>query len=413
MTPPAPALGPIHPRFFSIFVLSALFWASIFLGLIFVIDPYGVSPLQLSWKQINQFKVNRIDIDRIIKPYEVWWYQPRTVFLGTSRIHQSIDPTDLEGTRFAPAYNAAIPASSLMLNAANLKNYLDFDSNLRFVFVELFPYQFTQFTTPEPAWQQLPGYAQIATNAAKLFFSGSALSDSLQTIAFNQKSHDAAGFPAYIHPKGFWVRPEYRGVDVVGWSSNYIQAIMNGHTKEPSVMAIQSTSFPQLDRMIEMCKKRGVEIYFFITPNWPGDDYRLLSLGYWPLLEAWYRQLADYPNVISFARYNDAVEEPITVNLYYWYDTIHFNRHMGRLMLKTFLGEYEPIHGESDPFHINQGPGARNDVMLRINNENVDFALEDRRKGLDRWISRNRGFVEAFDRAKFATGNDPSQRRSK
>ncbi len=79
-----------------------------------LIDPYGVSPVHATIQGVNALKPKRLDIDRLIKPYEVWRYQPKTVFLGTSRIHQSIDPSVLDGTRFAPAYNASIPASSLV-----------------------------------------------------------------------------------------------------------------------------------------------------------------------------------------------------------------------------------------------------------------------------------------------------------
>jgi hypothetical protein len=87
------------------------FWIALFFGFTLLVDPFGVSPLRVSVTWMNAFKPRRLDIDRMLKPYEVWRNQPKTVFLGTSRIHQSFDPAALDGTRYAPAYNASIPAA--------------------------------------------------------------------------------------------------------------------------------------------------------------------------------------------------------------------------------------------------------------------------------------------------------------
>src|SRR5512144_1026210 len=81
--------------------LGVAIWLGLFLIFTWTVDPYGVSPTQLALRGINTQKPKRVDIDRLIKPYEVWRYQPRTVFLGTSRVHQSLDPAVLDGTRFA------------------------------------------------------------------------------------------------------------------------------------------------------------------------------------------------------------------------------------------------------------------------------------------------------------------------
>ena len=102
----------------------------------------GKKPSWLTLPGINAVKPKRLAIDRLIKPYEVWRYQPRTVFLGTSRFHQSIDPAVLDGTRFSPAYNAALPATSLWETEALLEEFFEYDKNLHVVFVELFLYNF-------------------------------------------------------------------------------------------------------------------------------------------------------------------------------------------------------------------------------------------------------------------------------
>jgi hypothetical protein len=135
-------------------VLSLAAWLSLYLIFTWTIDPYGVSPIRLELPRINALKPKRTDIDRILKPYEVWRYQPRTIFLGTSRANHSLDPSILDGTRFAPAYNAAIPGgASMKMHAAYLEQYLRLDHDLRTVIVELFlPHM---VGGPTPTWADL------------------------------------------------------------------------------------------------------------------------------------------------------------------------------------------------------------------------------------------------------------------
>src|SRR3954470_22248763 len=164
--------------------LSVAIWLGLFVLFTWTIDPYGVSPLRLSLQGMNAQKPKRIDIDRLIKPYEVWRYQPRTVFLGTSRMHQSMDPSVLDGTRFAPAYNASMPAASMDMHAAYLRQYVQLDKNLRTVIVELF---LPNFIGHPPGLN--PGtWSEFFGNAVTLFVSFDTLWDSLYTLAYNAVS---------------------------------------------------------------------------------------------------------------------------------------------------------------------------------------------------------------------------------
>src|SRR5271167_4609126 len=122
--------------------MAMLIWLGLSGAIILIVNPYGISPIHLSIAHVNRYRPKRLDIDRLIKPYEVWRYQPRTVFLGTSRIHQSIDPAVLDASRFAPAYNASVPANNLGMNISYLREYIQLDHNIQNVFVELFLYNF-------------------------------------------------------------------------------------------------------------------------------------------------------------------------------------------------------------------------------------------------------------------------------
>jgi hypothetical protein len=182
-------------RYFRALALSLAALLGLFVLFTGIIDPYGVWPIHLELPGINTLKPKRVDIDRLIKPYEVWRYQPRTIFLGTSRAHQSLDPSVLDGTRFAPAYNASMPAGSMEMNAAYLRQYVRLDRNLHTVIVELFLPSFIR----APKGLNAGTWSEFASNIVTLFASADALWDSIATVAHNA----ASGRPTFqIEPGG-------------------------------------------------------------------------------------------------------------------------------------------------------------------------------------------------------------------
>lgn len=379
----------IAPRYLAALATGAATWCGLLLGFIALVDPYGVSPLGLHRARLNQFKPARVDIDRILKPYEVWRYQPRTVFLGSSRIHQGLDPAVLDGTPLAPAYNASIPASTLSENAAHLEQFFALDPNLREVFVELF---FSNFVFPNNEAPRLR-MVEFARNVLALHLSGTAFGDALRTVLVNLRGRYEG---AQVTARGNWL-PQAAPY-AQGTFAGYVDGIMSVH-KTLVDLRLQPSVFVSLDRIVAACRARGATLHLVIAPHNPYDDYRWLSLGYWPLLEEWYRRVAAYPGVISFAQYNAPLEEPVKDRMDYWYDPIHFSRKMGDLMLRSFLGE--------------RGAGIPDNMLVRLEPSNAEGAIADRLAGLKAWAQANPAFVARFEAAKIATGNDEATRRWK
>jgi hypothetical protein len=108
-------------------------------GFNLLIDPLGISPLRILVPGINTVKPMRGENDSLVKRYDVDRLQPRTIFIGSSRVKQSIDPTLLAGTRFAPAYNAGFDNGA---NLGDIESFLEHDievdKNLKYVFLEAF-----------------------------------------------------------------------------------------------------------------------------------------------------------------------------------------------------------------------------------------------------------------------------------
>lgn len=364
-------------RFLTAFFVASIGWLAVFCGVTWTIDPYGVSPVQISWDRINDPKPQRRDIDRLIKPYEVWRHQPRTVLLGSSRVAEAFDPSVFDGTRFAPAYNASVPANSLSLDAAQLVQYAALDPQLKVVFVELF---FWNFIYPQPA-EPRHGLSEFMSNSTALHLSMQTLWDAVLTV----KANIAGKKTPHIGPRGNWLTlPDHNAKPMFG---AYIPSIMKVHSSLGSV-ALEPSAFQALDRIVAIAKQHELELYLLITPNHPYDDYRLLSLGYWPLLANWHRRLARYPNVLGASQYAAALTEPVSERMLYWNDPIHPSAKFGELILRRFLGEAAPTLSA--------------ELVLPLNPETVEGILEARRRGLQEWLAKNPDFVAAFEKAKSA-----------
>jgi hypothetical protein len=356
-------------------------WTSLTLAWIWLVDPYGVSPIS-TWQRVGASKPKRIDIDRLLKPHEVLRHQPKTVFLGTPRIHQSMDPASLDGTGYAPAYNAAIPASMLGLTVAQLEHYLDVDPNLQHVFVELFLYSFIYPQLVEPTI----GMGRVIADAVALHFSSTALTDAVQTAYFNlrrlpPRAQVAAG-GNYVYAPGHNPRFAFG-------AQSFSESIVAVH-RNIADMTIQPTAIDALERIIGVARSRGVTLHLVITPSYPWDDYRLLSLGYWRLVEDFYRKMSRYEGVVSFAQYNEITEEAPADGMRYWNDPLHFSLRTGRLMLQAMSGR----------------PDAETpaNFMRRLDPGTVETVLAERRHGLEAWVARNPDFAAAFEKAKRAAG---------
>src|SRR5262245_7086473 len=99
-------------RYLALMGSTCVLGAALVVGFNLLVDPMGISPIRIAIAGFNAWKLVRQDYDRIVKPYDVRRNHPRTIFICSSRIKQTIDPKSVGGTQFAPAYNAGINGSA-------------------------------------------------------------------------------------------------------------------------------------------------------------------------------------------------------------------------------------------------------------------------------------------------------------
>lgn len=370
------------------FGLTGLGVACVVLSLTLIIDPYGVFTVTRCLSGLNQFKPIRINIDRQIKPVEVLLKRPKTIFLGTSRIHQSIDPSHIRNSNLWPAYNAAIPANELGEDRARLALYANYNTALKHVVLEAFIYNALR---PVQHVDDLT-IAYALNNALALAFSWNAVQASIETLLYNHRHADLT--TAHIDDLGHWRRQS--GVPTSFSQQDYIQAIIKAHQSIPN-MIVQPSAINEIREMANFLSSKGISLSLMITPNYPWDDYRLFALGYWPLVEEYYTTLAAIGNatVYSCSNYVDATLEAPAPAMQFWNDPIHFNSRYGGLLLDGLVAA--------------KATGRDNAFCERVTVSNARSLAERRLSALLAWADQNRSFTEGFNTAMSEAGIAPIQ----
>lgn len=351
--------------------------AALYAVLTLVIDPYGISPLGMHIPRIDRYRPRRLDIDRLIKPYEVWRYQPHTVFLGTSRIHQSIDPAVLDGTPLAPAYNASVPANSLGMNISYLNEYARLDPRLHTIFAELFLYNFLG----QGQERHSQSLRQMAIDTATLFVSANTASDALYTLWYNLHKNK----PCYqIMPGGYFYYPP--GHDAQGTFDGFPAGMFDIDRSQNGNPQLSDAAFQSFDQVIAAAHSHGFELTFLLTPYHPYYWYYIESIGRWDLIQDWLTRLTAKTPILSFAQPNAWTYEPVGHRMIYWNDPFHFSLAMGR-------GIAESLAGIPDP-------ALPANFMVRLTPDLVPGWVAAQREAIRRWAQDHPDFVAAFGAAK-------------
>jgi len=371
------AVGIVGRHYLRHFAVAVAILAACYAVLTLVVDPYGISPLGLSIPLIDRYRPKRLDIDRLIKPYEVWRYQPRTVFLGTSRIHQSIDPAVLDGTPFAPAYNASVPANSLGMNISYLDEYTRLDSRLHSVFIELFLYNFLG----QGQERHSQSLRQMAVDTATLFVSANTATDALYTLWYNL----AKNKPCYqIMPGGYFYYPP--GHDPKGTFDGFTAGIFGIDKSQHADPELSDAAFASFDQIIAAAHRHGLAATFVLTPYHPYFWSYIEAIDRWDLIRDWLARLTAKTPILSFAQPNPWTYEAVGYRMVYWNDPFHFSLAMGRGITESLAG----IPDLSLPANF----------MQRLTPDLVPAWVAAQRAATQRWGRDNPAFIAALDAAK-------------
>jgi hypothetical protein len=371
-----------------------------------LVDPIGISPLRIAIAGFNQAKPLRHEHDWIVKRYDVSRNRPTTIFMGSSRIKQTINPKLVAGTAFAPAYNAGINNGAFFAEVKSyLQYYLTADENLRHVFIEAFATALLAYDEPVPV-REVPakagpsviaqvakdsdlaspaniqppmvqfGFASDIADLASVFFSVGGVKSAIRTVAINRSSPSESssgddGFaPVALTPHHFSVRNVFNFILHTG-------LMRRGGTVAPATITVAK-------EMLEDCKFHQVDCRFFVSPLHADVLFAAYYLGLWPQLEELKRTLAELAPTYDFTRYNNSIDERIGP-VVYWPEAFHFAPALGDLMTKAMIG----VRTTDMPANF----GAV------IDKNNIEASLAAWREERDRWIAQHPDSVTRMKKA--------------
>jgi hypothetical protein len=365
-------------RFGGYLAVMAATWfiaAAAMAGFNLVVDPLGISPIRIAIARFNERKPLRDDHDRIVKRYDVWRSQPATIFMGSSRIKQTIDPKLVTSPAFAPTYNGAMNGAAEYGEIGSyLRHYLKIDKNLRHVFIEAFATSLLATGGAGPITEF--GFTDYIADVASVFFSVGGISSAVQTVWLNRRNPRLGsswedGFaPIALQPNHFSVH-------------NVFNFVLH-NAVIPSTSRFDRSIAVAAGAMIADCKSRGVECRFFISPLHADVLYAIYHLGLWQELEKVKRALAVLAPTYDFTRYNHLIEER-TGPVVYWPEAFHFAPALGELMAKAMT--------DTRTANIPENFGEVLDAS------NVEASLAAWREERDSWIAQHPESVERMRKA--------------
>jgi hypothetical protein len=308
-----------------------LSFEAIIIGFNLVIDPLGISPIKIHMR-LNALKPFRNGNDALVKRYEVDRRQPRTVFTGSSRTKQTIDPSPLNGTVYGPAYNAGVDGQADIADTESLlDHYFREDRNLRYAYIEIFPTAVLSLPGVHPLEED--SFTKRFKDWSTLLNSYGGLSYSWRTVAYNLDiGPPLTGDIKEVRDDGFSPvtnLPNHFSVYNVPNFLVYTDTVTSGKR-------LSSEVAPALTHLISRCKAYEVSCSFIISPLHADALYGIYFKNVWRELETLKRTLADLAPTWDFTRYNSLIDErdgPVT----YWPEAFHYSRALGSLMLRRIF----------------------------------------------------------------------------
>ncbi|HEY9079480.1 hypothetical protein [Magnetovibrio sp.] len=359
----------MEKRYLIAFLGAFTVLSGLVLAVTLVIDPYGISPFKVNIEGVNAARVERMRLDRMIKPLDVLNRKPKTLFIGTSRVKEGIDPDSFTGTRFAPVYNLGIDFSSLTESVSLLETLLPHNPQVKYVFLEL---NFIHFYGPGPV-RVATNTRELVLDTATAAFSTDALIASISTALKN----------SFYFGHGYWLEDNglvnLPPMTMMGDLENFFNSVVS----KVGNLEISTVQIDFSERISSICTRHKVQCAYVILPYQPVDLAHLKLGGGWEAIEQVKRFSMTYLPTWDFTLYNSITNEPLKEGMSYWIDVNHFTPKVGGYIAKRLLGQRAPEIPEN--FGVLLSP------------ENIETTLSDWRKGRDLWLAANPDLVKRIE----------------
>lgn len=315
---------------FLAFVLPSLMTIGVFNALV---DPYGVvnSP-QLSG--VNELKPEQYHHARLFKAAGVMHNKPKNILLGSSRSDLGLDP-EHPAVADETAYNLALVGPNMYEVRRYFEHALANQPEVKKVVlgIDFFMFNENWKNSPDFDENRLGKENLTVQDAINIGFSTDALKSSKRTI---KSSLDSDAYYLYRANGLRYVYGNEPDEPLANKFQKMISGFLEGERSYPNFKFSQSF-LNDFKQVVETCQKKNIELKVFISPLHASHLEAVNTAGKWSELENWKRQIVEITPVWDFSGYNSITTEPINDDMKNYWDSSHYRKEVGDLILNRLF----------------------------------------------------------------------------
>lgn len=337
------------------------------------IDPYGVfnTPESRGW---NHAKPSKDNNDRVYKAIDVIRIKPVTIFLGSSRIKQGLDPSYPALAKNQSAYNLGLNGVNVYEQLRYLEHAIANQKNLKLVILGTDFFSFNSYLPNPPVFSEdrLEKKHLTLQDTINFGFSLDALLSSRESFVASvnnphQESHHNHGFSPHQN-----IDPSQRS-----WRFN---VGINDYFKNHYNYQLSSKYIADFKKIVNICKNNNINLVVFISPSHATQWEAIYATGQGQTFEQWKRELVKITPVWDFSGYNSITTEPITPEMENYTDNSHYTPKIGNLVLNRLLSYQEQK--------------VPKDFGVLVTSNTIESHLAKIRTERDLWVRKHRDEVK-------------------
>jgi hypothetical protein len=374
-------------RFLTSWVLTAAVVVSIAGISSLLVDPYGLFRF-IDVVGVNQQKEGARNKIRFVKALELPLRRPETLLMGSSRVHDAMDPEHPLLQEFSPVYNLGVDMNRIHETRVLLRHATE-NTNVKRVVLGLDFFMFNSaqranFDFDETLIGRKVGFADYLGPS---ILSKDAVLDSIRTIRASAQQPGRREFlPNGYRPQAFYGIKNYANAH---YYTNWIFLTSKPqNTMYYSGMALHDEVFDEFEAILVFCYRKRIDLRLYINPahaHLDGEGIR--ALGKLEMFENWKRRLTEIAGrhnvpLWDFSGYNSVTTEPVKTPMKYYWDSSHFTETVEDWILKRIFGSDDLIPA---------------DFGLRLTAKNIEAHLDAIRRDRERYVIANRSMLLALE----------------
>jgi len=344
----------------------------------FIVDPYGIFLLEVR-AGFNQQKEGVRNKIRFVKALELPMRKPSTLLMGSSRVHDALNPAHPRLQQFSPVYNYGVDMNHIT-ETGELLRHAARNSKIKRVILGLDLFMFNSLQVKNPNFDEtLIGRKVEIADYLQTIFSLDALQDSIKTFIGSSKDPSREEFLSNgYRPQAFYGLKNFPAAHYyTTWI--FLSKAKGNTTRYYADFQLNDSVFTEFEELLNFCQQQGIEVILYINPAHANlDGEGLVALGKWDAMEQWKRKITRISNahdikIWDFSGYNSITTEEVKNPMKYYWDSSHFNEEVGNMILNRILSD---------------GALVPNDFGILLNEKNIESHLSSINKDRGKYIEK-------------------------